>query len=67
MISDEGQEATCLCDLCKSEDATHIHSVDGGDPIAVCDHCCDRNCDQFNKAYWNSSRLNLDSNQKDEG
>lgn len=52
----EEQEASSLCDLCGSEEATHVHSVDDGDPIAVCDHCCDRNCDYYSDAYWDCPR-----------
>ena len=49
----EEQEATSLCKICELEEATHVHSVEDGDPIAVCDQCCDRNCDYLTQAYWN--------------
>jgi hypothetical protein len=54
IANNEEQEALSLCDLCGSEEATHVHSVEDGDPIAVCDLCCDRNCDYFTEAYRNS-------------
>lgn len=43
MISgDEEQEALSLCEICVLEEATHVHSADdGGDPIAVCNLCCE--------------------------
>lgn len=64
----EEQEASSLCELCESEEATHVHSVEDGDPIAVCDHCCDRNCDFFNQAYWNRPKaLSRIESKKDLG
>jgi hypothetical protein len=49
------QEALALCDKCGLEEATHDHTVDdGGDRIAVCEHCCQKNCDYVTQCYYES-------------
>ncbi len=49
-------EAPTICNECGTEEATHVHSVEDGDPIAICDQCCDRTCDYSTEAYWNGPK-----------